>query len=77
VTNDLHSPTTAGPEPTPVVGASEATAERPVGTAAGSETSSGPLSSLPVDVDERPEILVGAAFAGGLVAALILKRLGR
>jgi hypothetical protein len=25
---------------------------------------------------ERPEILVGAAFAGGLVLALILKRLG-
>jgi hypothetical protein len=25
---------------------------------------------------ERPEIVVGAAFAGGLVAALILKRLG-
>jgi hypothetical protein len=25
---------------------------------------------------ERPEVLVGAAFAGGLVAALILKRLG-
>jgi hypothetical protein len=26
---------------------------------------------------ERPEIAVGAAFAGGLVLALILKRLGR
>jgi hypothetical protein len=26
---------------------------------------------------ERPELLAGAAFAGGLVAALILKRLGR
>jgi hypothetical protein len=26
---------------------------------------------------ERPEILAGAAFAGGLIAALILKRLGR
>jgi hypothetical protein len=25
---------------------------------------------------ERPEIAVGAAFAGGLLAALILKRLG-
>jgi hypothetical protein len=25
---------------------------------------------------ERPEIVVGAAFAGGLVAALILKRIG-
>ena len=25
---------------------------------------------------ERPEIVVGAAFAGGLLAALILKRFG-
>lgn len=25
---------------------------------------------------ERPEIVVGAAFAGGFLAALILKRLG-
>ncbi|MGO9498552.1 MAG: hypothetical protein ACLQA5_17865 [Solirubrobacteraceae bacterium] len=28
-------------------------------------------------VDERPEVAVGAAFAGGLLAAMILKRLGR
>jgi hypothetical protein len=27
--------------------------------------------------EERPEILVGAAFVGGLLSALILKRLGR
>lgn len=27
--------------------------------------------------DERPEVAVGAAFAGGLVVAMILKRLGR
>ena len=26
--------------------------------------------------DERPEILVGAAFVGGLVLAQVLKRLG-
>jgi hypothetical protein len=25
---------------------------------------------------ERPELVVGAAFAGGLLAALILRRLG-
>jgi len=25
---------------------------------------------------ERPEVLVGAAFAGGLIAALLLRRLG-
>jgi hypothetical protein len=28
-------------------------------------------------VDERPEIAVGAAFGGGLLFALILKRLAR
>ena len=28
------------------------------------------------DVPERPEILVGAAFVGGLVLAQILKKLG-
>ncbi|MGH2916608.1 MAG: hypothetical protein ACRDMX_16645 [Solirubrobacteraceae bacterium] len=28
-------------------------------------------------VGERPEVAVGAAFAGGLVLALILKRLAR
>jgi len=28
-------------------------------------------------VRERPEVLVGAAFAGGIIAALLLRRLGR
>jgi hypothetical protein len=28
-------------------------------------------------VDERPEVAVGAAFAGGLLFALILKRVAR
>jgi hypothetical protein len=27
--------------------------------------------------DDRPEVAVGAAFAGGLVVAMILKRLAR
>jgi hypothetical protein len=31
----------------------------------------------PSTVDERPELLVGGAFAGGLVLALLLKRLAR
>jgi hypothetical protein len=30
-----------------------------------------------IPVTERPEALIGGAFAGGLVLALILKRLGR
>jgi hypothetical protein len=28
-------------------------------------------------VRNRPEVLVGAAFAGGVIAALLLRRLGR
>jgi hypothetical protein len=53
-------------EPTPVVGASEASFTHPPGTAA------------PVGVaDERPEVAVGAAFAGGLVTAWFLKRIAR
>jgi hypothetical protein len=74
VTEDLHSPTTAGPQPTPVVGASDASTDRPPGTAADTGLP-GPLANLPVD--EHPEIVVGAAFAGGIVAAFLLKRLGR
>jgi hypothetical protein len=75
VTEDLHSPTTAGPQPTPVVGQGDANFEQPAGTAAGGVTLPGPLANLPVE--EHPEILVGAAFAGGIVAAFLLKRLGR
>jgi hypothetical protein len=43
-----------------------------------------PLGETPLTVQsdsdpfaERPEAYVGAAFAGGLVLALILRRLGR
>ena len=74
MTEDLHSPTTAGPQPTPVVGQGEASFEQPAGTVAGGGLP-GPLANLPVE--EHPEILVGAAFAGGIVAAIVLKRLGR
>ncbi len=75
MSEDLHSPASAGPEPTPVVGAAHATTEHPAGTAANGSGLPGPLANLPVE--EHPEILVGAAFAGGIVAAFILKRFGR
>jgi len=35
-----------------------------------------PAAQPPI-ADERPELVVGAAFAGGLVLALFLKRLAR
>jgi hypothetical protein len=56
------------------VDASDASTDQPPGTAAASGLP-GPLANLPVE--EHPEILVGAAFAGGIVAAFILRRLGR
>lgn len=34
-------------------------------------------AALPSASDDRPELAVGAAFAGGLVLGLLLKRLGR
>jgi ElaB/YqjD/DUF883 family membrane-anchored ribosome-binding protein len=106
VSDDLHASTSAAPEPTPVVGPSEATAAQPAGSAAGdgSEGGVGAKASQAAGqaqekatqvagqaqqkasevagqaqqlTSERPEVLVGAAFAGGFVAAMILKRLGR
>ena len=53
-------------DPTDTVPPAAGTWEQPAGT---------PLST-PAE-PEHPEALLGAAFAGGLVAALILKRLGR
>jgi hypothetical protein len=73
---DLHSPTAAGPdpgpatppvEPTPTVGAAESTFGQPAGSAL--------LDAQPVD--PHPEKLVGAAFAGGLVAAVFLKGIAK
>ena len=80
---DPHSPTTAGPTPTPApsptVPAAEATAARPAGSVAApaAAPASGQGDELLFGIPpDRPEILVGAAFAGGLLAAFILKRLG-
>ena len=55
--------------PVPVPPGSESPAWRPE-----DDLSSGGPAALAA---ERPEIAVGAAFAGGLVLALILKRLAR
>ncbi len=56
------------PQPTPTVAHDQQTASHPAGSAA-------PEGGTPIT--ERPEALVGGAFAGGLLVALILKRLGR
>ncbi len=36
-----------------------------------------PPAAAPAPANDRPEILVGAAFVGGLAFALLLKRAGR
>jgi hypothetical protein len=54
------------PEPTPVVPASAATQSHPPGTAV-------PVASDVIGPADRPELAVGAAFAGGLILALVLK----
>ena len=59
------------PQPTPTVGAAEATYGQP----AGSALLDGAPAAAPVD--PNPEKLVGAAFAGGLVGALFLKALAK
>ena len=60
MSGDVHSPTNAGPDLGP---ASEPAPAAPAAPAA-SPSDSG-----------DPAVLVGAAFAGGLVAAFILKRI--
>lgn len=62
MSGDPHTPTAAGPEPAPHT------------QPAGSAMFGGAQAAAPST--ERPEVVVGAAFAGGLLAALILKRLG-
>jgi hypothetical protein len=80
MTEDPHAPTTAAPTPMPqptpaTVPVAQATTARPAGSVAAPGDPGTP--ELPFGIPpDRPEFLVGAAFAGGLVAAFILKRLG-
>ena len=75
-------------EPTATVPPGDATTERPAGTAAAGDTPTGDsaadaspldgvIAKLPPNVAERPEALVGIAFGTGLVAALLLRAVGR
>ena len=63
-----QAPPPPAAEPSDTVGHGEQTHSHPAG-------SSMPEGGIPIT--ERPEALVGGAFAGGFLAALILKRLGR
>ncbi|MDQ3742124.1 MAG: hypothetical protein M3320_07125 [Actinomycetota bacterium] len=62
---DTHSGAVAA-EPTPTVAGGERTSSHPAGSA---------LPEGGVPATEKPEVLVGAAFAGGFLAAMILKKI--
>ena len=64
--DDVHTPIHAGP--TPLLA--------PTGAAPAPEPAAAPTAAASAPADS-PEVIVGAAFAGGLIAALILKRLVR
>jgi hypothetical protein len=56
----------------------ETSSTQPIADAATGAADSVPLQArVAALADERPEVAVGAAFAGGLLVAMILKRLGR
>jgi hypothetical protein len=46
-------------------------------TAGGGGEAEGRVQSLVSAATEHPELLIGAAFAGGLALALLTRRLGR
>ncbi|HET9105244.1 MAG TPA: hypothetical protein VFN55_17975 [Solirubrobacteraceae bacterium] len=72
------TPVTAAPAPEPVVPSAEPAAPAwtppapPLDSSASDSSSSGAAA-----VQDRPELAVAGAFAGGLVLAMILKRLAR
>lgn len=73
-----------GATPPPATAAGAAATDQPAsppwggpGGGGPEQQDGGPLATVQSLVDERPEILVGAAFLGGAFAALILKRFGR
>lgn len=75
----IHEPSPDPPPPaaSPIVdvsGAASTTAPSYDGHAAGPRAD--PLQPVKALAAERPELAVGAAFAGGVIAAMILRRLG-
>jgi hypothetical protein len=47
------------------------------GAPAGPPQPSGATAELSARIEERPELAVGGAFAGGLILAFVFKRLAR
>jgi hypothetical protein len=65
------------PEPTPVTPAAASSGSHPSGSSAIPSWVQAWREGDVVGPPDKPEVAVGAAFAGGLLVALILKRLGR
>ena len=65
------------PTQEPAAGASSPTAEPAAGGPTLQERAAEIQQRAAAIVDKRPEVGVGAAFGGGLILALILKRLAR
>ena len=73
-------PGSTAAEPPPVAPASRVYEPEPHEARAPAGATAAPGSGWPdagIDFSERPEYLVGAAFGGGLLLALILRKLGR
>lgn len=84
--DDPHAPTSAGPEPGATTGepagGDELSQVLDTAAALWEDAKVTAKKIIEGDLDEvpyadRPEVLIGAAFAGGLLTALIIKRLGR
>jgi hypothetical protein len=77
MSTDPHAPTTAGPTPVPPGTVADAPAPADVPLPASAAAAGREGTELPFGIPpDHPEILVGAAFAGGVLAAIILKRFG-
>jgi hypothetical protein len=78
--DETQSPVTGGPAaidpdapaavPAPAVDATATTPDRE------EPSGGGPVQAAASTADERPELLVGGAFLGGLAVAFLLKRAG-
>ena len=77
MTDDVHSPTTAAPLPPPAEPASAGATSSGEAEPSGPQQIAAGAKKAFDEASEKPETLVGAAFAGGLVFALILKRVTR
>jgi hypothetical protein len=69
------APTEPAPFSTPAAFSSPTPPPDPPAAEIASDTGS-PADKAAQLASDRPEVLVGAAFAGGLVLAMLLKRLG-